>query len=285
MERRLKNKRGRYEEKSLIVFLIIGLVVMFGLAKAAPIPYNWDSNYTALFHVQSAISAWDSNQNQYVINKSIWDYADTDTRPSTYHDPPAQTSLSESYSYESSEWSGESNAFSDQNGINVYSKVLTNPNVNVNSYVGSYTHGAQNGYFYMDSANKFLKVDFIFNVSGKDSPGIPNYVWGRLYWYLRDYGTELGNNYTTIADVDINREFHNINTPLTLEDHRLIPLEEGHWYYLDIYVAESLYAYQNDLVEGEMKLSLEIVPIPTAGILLLSSVLGLIGIRRKVFKD
>ena len=93
MERRLKNKRGRYEEKSLIVFLIIGLVVMFGLAKAAPIPYNWSSNNTALFHAQSAISAWDSNQNQYVINKSIWDYADTDTRPSTYHDPPAQTSF------------------------------------------------------------------------------------------------------------------------------------------------------------------------------------------------
>ncbi|MCU4137857.1 MAG: hypothetical protein MW689_001428 [Thermodesulfobacteria bacterium] len=275
------------KKKMLIIFLIIGLVVMFDLAKAAPIPYNWGVDHTAIFTTDSAISAWDSSQGRYVIMESIYDSADTDTRPSTYHDPPAQTSLSESYSYEYygiiREWSGESNAFNDQNGINVYSKVSTNPFVKASDYTRSDTCGLQHGYFYIDSADKFLKVDFILNLSGEDSPGNRNYAWVEFNWYLRDYGTELDFEFTTIVDAYRDWDFYSINKS-THEEHWLIPLEEGHWYFLYAYTGETLIAYRNDLVEGEMKLSLEIVPIPTAGILLFSGVLGLIGIRRKVFK-
>jgi len=273
-------------KKLLIVSLIIG-VLMFGLAQAAPIPYNWGTDHYASFSAHSAISAWDSSQNKYVINKSIYDYADTNPNP-YHHDPPARTSLSESYSYEyygiKREWSGDSNAISDENGINVSSMVSTNPFVNANDYTRSDTHGSQNGYFYIDSANKFLKVDFILNLSGKDSPGNWNYAWVAFDWYLRDYGTELDSDYTRIAYANIDWYFYNINDPSIHEDHWLIPLEEGHWYYLYAYAGETLTAYQNDLVNGEIELSLQIVPIPTTGILLLSGVLGLIGIRRKVFK-
>ena len=279
--------------KLLIISLIIGLIVMFGIAQAEPIPYHWGTDYYANFRAHSQIRAWDSSQGQYgqyVIDKSIWDYADTN--PSEWrHDPPAQTSLSESYSYDwygvTREWSGDSNAISDENGIYLSSTVSTNPFVNVSDYTKSDTSGSQWGYFYIDSADKFLKVDFILNLSGNDNPGQSNSAWVTLDWYLRDYGTELDGSYITIADVDIDWYFNNINNPSIHEDHWLIPLEEGHWYYLNAYTGETLNAYGGgDLVSGDIDLSLQIssVPIPPAGILLLPGVLGLIGIRRKVFK-
>jgi len=239
-------------KKLLIVSLIIGLVVMFGLAQAAPIPYNWGIDHYAFFYTHSEIQAWDLSQGRYVISESIYDYADTNTSEWSDHDPPAQTSLSESYSYEyyvvTREWSGDSNAISDENGINLYSKVSTNPFVNATDYTQSNTHGSQDGYFYIDSANKFLKVDFILNLSGKDSPGNTNYAWVRFDWYLRDYGTELDSDYTTII-VDASRSwyFYGINKS-THEDHWLIPLEEGHWYYLYAYAEKT--SEPNDLSLG-----------------------------------
>jgi len=278
------------KKKLLIVSLIIGLVVMFSLAQADPIPYHWGTDHYANFQAHSQIRAWDSNQNRYVINESIYDNADTCTSEWSDHDPPAQTNLSESFSYDwygvTREWSGDSNAISDANGIYLSSTVSTNPYVSSIDYTRSDTYGSQWGYFYIDSADKFLKVDFILNLSGNDSIGEPNYAWVALDWYLRDYGTELGHDYTTIATASRDWYFNGGINKSTLEEHWLIPLEEGHWYYLYAYAGETLTAYQNDLVNGDIDLSLQIssVPIPPAGILLLPGVLGLIGIRRKVFK-
>ena len=271
------------KKELLIISLIIGLIVMFGIAQADPIPYHWGTDHYAYFEAHSEIGVW--SQGQYVIDESICDNADTN--PSEWHhNPPAETSLSESYSYESGEWSGDSYAISDANGIYLSSTVSTNPYVNADDNTYSKTYGWQNGYFYIDSVDKFLKVDFILNLSGNDSIGRSNHAGVDLNWYLNDYGTELGDSYTRIATVSINWNFNNINNPSIHEDHWLIPLEKGHWYYLFAYAGETLRAYQNDLVNGDIDLSLQIssVPIPTAGILLLPGVLGLIGIRRKVFK-
>lgn len=272
-----------------LVFLIIGLVGMLGFAKAAPISYYWRAHINA----HSQITIYDDSK-KYAIYKSIYDYANINS--SWYHNPPAQTSLSESYSYnyygETREWSGESNVISDPNGINVYGRASTNPFVNADDYTSSHTYGQQYGYFYIDSPDKFLKVDFIFNINGNDGTENDNYAWIEFDWYLRDCGIGDENDDKPpdywlapfIARTYIYWNVRNINTPSSHEDHWLIPLEEGHWYYLYANADEILRAYQNDWLEGSIQLSTQItaVPIPASAILLLSGMFGVIGIGRKL---